>query len=61
MRTPLPALLLASPPRQAAALLLSSQLPVLPVVDDLGSLLGELGAPQIVRALATDPPIDLWT
>jgi len=61
MRTPLPALLLASPLRQAAALLLSSQLPVLPVVDDLDSLLGELGAPQIVRALATDPPIDLWT
>ena len=61
MRTPLPGLLPTSPLRQAAVLLLSSQLPLLPVVDAQGHPIGELGPAQILRAVANDPPIDLWT
>ncbi len=61
MRSPLPALLPHTPLRQAASLLLQSQLPVLPVVDDGGGLVGELGVAQLLAAIATDPPLDLWT
>lgn len=61
MRTPLPALLPGTPLRQAAALLLRSQLPVLPVVNEAGAPVAELGVVQLLAAVAADAPVDLWS
>ena len=46
--------------RQVAALLLGLGLPGIPVVDEAGSVLGFVSRTDLLRALATDPPLDLW-
>ena len=46
--------------RQVAALLLGLGLPGVPVVDEAGSVLGFVSRTDLLRALATDPPLDLW-
>lgn len=46
--------------RRVAALLLDTGLPGVPVADETGRLLGFVGRTDLLRALATDPPLDLW-
>jgi CBS domain-containing protein len=46
--------------RQVAALLLGSGLPGVPVSDEAGRVLGFVSRTDLLRALATDPPLDLW-
>ena len=46
--------------RRVAALLLDTGLPGVPVADEAGRLLGFVGRTDLLRALATDPPLDLW-
>ena len=46
--------------RQVAALLLSVGLPGVPVVDEAGWVLGFVSRTDLLRALATDPPLDVW-
>lgn len=46
--------------RRVAALLLDTGLPGVPVADATGRLLGFVGRTDLLRALATDPPLDLW-
>ncbi len=46
--------------RQLAALLLSTGLPGVPVTDDAGQVLGFVSRSDLLRALAVDPPLDLW-
>lgn len=46
--------------RHVAALLLGSGLPGVPVADEAGRVLGFVSRTDLLRALATDPPLDLW-
>jgi CBS-domain-containing membrane protein len=47
--------------RQLARVLLDTGLPGLPVVDDLGQVVGFVSRSDILRAVVADPPLDLWT
>ncbi|WP_367849091.1 HPP family protein [Rhodoferax sp. WC2427] len=46
--------------RRVAQVLLDTHLPGLPVVDDNGTLTGFIGRTDILRAVANDPPLDVW-
>lgn len=46
--------------RRVAALLLDTGLPGVPVADEAGRVLGFVSRTDLLRALATDPPLDLW-
>jgi CBS domain-containing protein len=46
--------------RRVAALPLDTGLPGVPVADDSGDVLGFVSRTDLLRALATDPPLDLW-
>ena len=46
--------------RRVAALLLDTGLPGVPVTDGGGAVLGFVSRTDLLRALATDPPLDLW-
>ena len=46
-------------PRERADLQLAG-LPGVPVVDEVGAVLGFVSRTDLLRALATDPPLDLW-
>jgi CBS domain-containing protein len=46
--------------RQLAQVLLDTRLPGLPVVDGQGSLVGFVSRSDILRAMVSDPPLDLW-
>jgi hypothetical protein len=46
--------------RRAAALLPHTGLLSVPVADDRGEVLGFVWRSDLLRALATDPPLDLW-
>ena len=46
--------------RRVAALLLDTGLPGVSVADSSGVMLGFVSRTDLLRALATDPPLDLW-
>ena len=46
--------------RQVASLLLETGLPGLPVTENAGQVIGFVSRTDLLRALATDPPLDLW-
>lgn len=46
--------------RRVAQVLLDTHLPGLPVVDDRGRLMGFISRTDILRAVANDPPLDVW-
>jgi CBS domain-containing protein len=46
--------------RRVAQVLLQTGLPGLPVTDEQGTLQGFISRTDILRAVATDPPLDLW-
>jgi CBS domain-containing protein len=60
MWSPVPSTAPGTDLRRVAALLLDTGLPGLPVADESGSLLGFVSRTDLLRALATDPPLDLW-
>jgi CBS-domain-containing membrane protein len=60
MWSPVPSTAPATDLRRVAALLLHTGLPGVPVAGDSGALLGFVSRTDLLRALATDPPIDLW-
>ena len=47
--------------RRVAAVLLDTGLPGLPVTDEAGMLSGFISRTDILRAVAADPPLDLWS
>lgn len=47
--------------RRVASVLLDTGLPGVPVVSDEGAVLGFVSRTDLLRALATDPPVDLWS
>jgi CBS domain-containing protein len=60
MRTPVPAVQPEAGLREAAQALVVTGLPGLPVVDASGRVLGFLSRTDLLRAVAQDPPLDLW-
>jgi len=60
MWTPVPGVGPDSDIRRVARVLLDTGLPGLPVVDDHGQVTGFISRTDILRAVVTDPPLDLW-
>ena len=61
MWTPVPSVSIDADIRRVARVLLDSGLPGLPVADDEGRVIGFVSRSDILRAVVTDPPLDLWT
>lgn len=60
MRTPVPSVTPDSDIRRVARVLLEMDLPGLAVVDESGMVIGFISRSDILRAVVTDPPLDLW-
>jgi len=60
MVTPVPSVAPDSDIRRVAQVLLDTGLPGLPVVDEQGVVAGFISRSDILRAVVTDPPLDLW-
>lgn len=60
MWTPVPSVAPGSDIRRVARVLLDTGLPGLPVVDEQGLVSGFISRSDILRAVVTDPPLDLW-
>lgn len=60
MWTPVPGVAPDSDIRRVAQVLLDTGLPGLPVVDEQGRVTGFIARSDILRAVVTDPPLDLW-
>ena len=60
MISPVPAVADSTDLRRVAHVLLEMGLPGLPVTDDAGRLSGFISRTDILRAVASDPPLDLW-
>lgn len=60
MWSPVPSTAPGTDLRRVAALLLDTGLPGVPVADDSGAVVGFVSRTDLLRALATDPPLDLW-
>lgn len=60
LHSPVPAVLESTELRRAAALMLERSMPGLPVVDERGAVVGWIGRRELLLAIATDPPLDLW-
>ena len=60
MWTPVPSVSFEGDIRRVAQVLLDSGLPGLPVVDEQGLVTGFISRSDILRAVVTDPPLDLW-
>jgi CBS domain-containing protein len=60
MWTPVPSVAPESDIRRVARVLLDTGLPGLPVVDEQGRVTGFISRSDILRAVVTDPPLDLW-
>jgi len=60
MWTPVPCVAPDSDIRRVASVLLDTGLPGLPVVDEVGLVIGFISRSDILRAVVTDPPLDLW-
>lgn len=61
MWTPVPSVAADTDIRRVARVLLDTGLPGLPVVNELGSVIGFVSRSDILRAVVADPPLDLWT
>ncbi|MEY4562000.1 MAG: hypothetical protein RLZZ618_1277 [Pseudomonadota bacterium] len=61
MWTPVPGVAPDTDIRRVAQVLLDTGLPGLPVADEAGAVLGFISRSDILRAVAHDPPLDLWT
>ena len=61
MVSPVPTVSADTELRRVAAVLLDTGLPGLPVTDDAGTLAGFISRTDILRAVAADPPLDLWS
>lgn len=61
MITPVPAVAETTDLRRVAHVLLETGLPGLPVTDDLGHLSGFISRTDILRAVTSNPPLDLWS
>jgi CBS domain-containing protein len=60
MATPVPSVAPESDIRRVAQVLLDTGLPGLPVVDEQGQVSGFISRSDILRAVVTEPPLDLW-
>jgi CBS domain-containing protein len=60
MATPVPSVAPESDIRRVAQVLLDTGLPGLSVVDEQGRVSGFISRSDILRAVVTDPPLDLW-
>lgn len=60
MWSPVPGVASESDLRRVARVLLDTGLPGLPVVDEHGHVTGFVSRSDILRAVVTDPPLDLW-
>lgn len=60
MTTPVPSVAPETDIRRVAQVLLDTGLPGLPVADEQGLLIGFVSRSDILRAVVTDPPLDLW-
>lgn len=60
MWSPVPSVVPATRLRDLAGLLLETGLPGVPVTDDVGQLVGFVSRSDLLRALASDPALDLW-
>jgi len=60
MLSPVPCASPQTPLRQLARLLLDLHLPGLPVLDETGGLVGFVSRSDLLKAVAHDPPLDLW-
>ncbi|MEO8119984.1 MAG: CBS domain-containing protein [Rhodoferax sp.] len=60
MSTPVPSVAPDTDIRRVARVLLATGLPGLPVVDEQGLVTGFVSRSDILRAVVTDPPLDLW-
>ena len=60
MWTPVPSVNPDADLRRVAEALLRWHLPGLPVADEAGSVTGFIARSDILRAVVTDPPLDLW-
>ena len=60
MWTPVPSVAADTDIRRVARVLLDTGLPGLPVVDDQGGVIGFVSRSDILQAVVTDPPLDLW-
>ncbi|RYF24521.1 MAG: CBS domain-containing protein [Comamonadaceae bacterium] len=61
MVSPVPTVAEDTDLRRVARVLLDTGLPGLPVTDELGRLTGFISRTDILRAVAADPPLDLWS
>ncbi len=61
MISPVPTAAAGTGLRRVASVLLDTGLPGLPVTNELGLLEGFISRTDILRAVAADPPLDLWT
>lgn len=61
MVSPVPAVAADTALRRVASVLLTTGLPGLPVTDEAGVLAGFISRTDILRAVAADPPLDLWS
>lgn len=61
MVTPVPTVAADTELRRVARVLMDTGLPGLPVTDESGALTGFISRNDILRAVAADPPLDLWT
>ena len=61
MVSPVPTVAADAELRRVAAVLLDTGLPGLPVTDEAGVLSGFISRTDILRAVAADPPLDLWS
>lgn len=60
MITPVPSVATDTDIRRVAQMLLDTGLPGLPVVDEQGLVAGFISRSDILRAVVTEPPLDLW-
>jgi CBS domain-containing protein len=60
MSTPVPSVAPSTDIRRVARVLLDTGLPGLPVVDEQGLVVGFVSRSDILRAVVTEPPLDLW-
>jgi CBS-domain-containing membrane protein len=60
MSTPVPCVAPDTDIRQVARVLLDTGLPGLAVVDEQGLVIGFVSRSDILRAVVTEPPLDLW-
>jgi CBS domain-containing protein len=61
MVSPVPTVSVDTDLRRVATVLLDTGLPGLPVTDDYGVPAGFISRTDILRAVAADPPLDLWS